>query len=78
MSGGKRTTFKAYNPRGELVISVWTSSPGIEAVERGAFQSRLDKGELASVDVAYDEPTRRNETLLPRISNSVFREPRGG
>lgn len=60
-----KATFKAYNHRGELQLSVWTDSPGTEWAERGAFQSRLDRGELASVDVAYDDPDKRNETMLP-------------
>lgn len=65
--------FKAYDARGELAGVTWTSSRVTEDVERSAYQARLDRGELSAVDVAYEDPHRRNETLLPQRREPVMR-----
>lgn len=63
--------FKAYGPQGELTYAVWTNSPGTEAAERAVFQERLSRGDLSAVDIAYGDPLRRNETLLPTCRREV-------
>jgi hypothetical protein len=62
-----RTIFKAYRSDGSLAISTWTSSPGAEAVERSAYQARLNRGDLARVDVSHDEPGRPSEVMRPGL-----------
>lgn len=45
-----RTEFKAYNEKGELQLHSWAVGSAADA-EKQAFQSRLDRFDLAWVDV---------------------------
>jgi hypothetical protein len=52
--------FAAFNARGELQLSTWTSAPATFMTERDAYQARLDRGDFAYVTV-----TRRAERARP-------------
>lgn len=59
-------TFKAYDVRGRLVLSTWTRVPAAYAAECAAFQSRLNRLELARVDIWSSDPREPMRRLLPR------------
>jgi len=59
-------TFKAYDARGRLVLSTWTRAPGAYTAECAAFQSRLNRFELARVDISSSDPHEPMRSLLPR------------
>lgn len=65
--------FIAYGKDGRtVVLSVWTSAPMTYAAECGAFQARLDRGELSHVVVtrrAMSGPhDRGDEDTAPRFT----------
>lgn len=60
-------TFKAYDVRGNLMLSTWTNSPGTFLVEKAAYQARLNRGELASVEITSDEPHFITEHLHMQV-----------
>lgn len=57
--------FKAYGYEGHCVLIVDTRGSATD-VERAAFQERLDRGELAHVDVHYNDPYCEDERLRAR------------
>jgi len=60
----KRHTFRAFNYKGELVSSTWTESPVTYHVEREAYQTRLNKGHFAEVQITSNDPWERAENLV--------------
>lgn len=59
-------TFKAYDARGHLILSTWTRVPAAYEAERAAFQARLDRFELARVDIWSSDPHEPMRRLHPR------------
>ena len=59
-------TFRAYDARGRLVTTTWTKAPSTYAVERVAFQARLDRGELHRVEVTSNDPKEPDQTMRAR------------
>jgi hypothetical protein len=61
-------TYKAYNARGELVLSTWAIGRGSQFAEEAAYQARLDRGELGWVDASSDDPREPNIKMRPSFS----------
>lgn len=59
-------TFKAYDARNRLVLSTWTRVPAAYTAECAAFQARLNRAELARVDIWSSDPHEPMRSLLPR------------
>jgi hypothetical protein len=59
-------TFKAYDRHGFLVASTWTRAPSAYALECQAFQNRLNRGDLARVDIWSSDPHESMRRLRPR------------
>lgn len=59
--------FMAYDKRRALVLETWTVKGSVaETVERAAFQTRLNRGELSYVDVIDPSPGPKTTTMLRR------------
>lgn len=59
-------TFKAYDRHGFLVDSTWTRVPSAYQAECSAFQARLNRGELARVDILSSDPHEPMRRLRPK------------
>lgn len=59
-------TFKAYDARGRLILSTWTRVPAAYALERAAFQARINRAELSHVDIWSSDPHEPMQRLRPR------------
>ena len=59
-------TFKAYDARGCLILSTWTRVPAAYEAERAVFQARLDRFELAYVDISSSDPHEPMQRLTAR------------
>ena len=61
----KKHTFKAYNSRGQLVLSTFTYAPVTYQVEKDVYQKRLNRGDFAHVTIASSDPMEIDEKLIP-------------
>jgi hypothetical protein len=59
-------TFRAYDLHGRLVLSTWTRVPAAYEAECAAFQARLNRAELARVDIWSSDPHEPMRRLEPR------------
>jgi hypothetical protein len=59
-------SFKAYDAGNRLVLSTWTRVPAAYAAECAAFQARLNRHELARVDIWSSDPHEPLRSLVPK------------
>lgn len=65
----KRTHFRAYDVRGDLVLATWTSSAVTYTAERAVYQQRLDRGDFADVVIITPVPELKAEKMVPTRSS---------
>lgn len=59
-------TFRAYDHSGRFVHSTWTRVPAAYTAECAAYQARLNRAEIARVDIWSSDPHEPMRSLLPR------------
>jgi hypothetical protein len=64
-------TYRAYDHKGELVLSTWAASGGAQFAEEAVYQRRLNRGDFGCVYVTSDDPQEKPFTMRMQADSAT-------